>query len=424
MSRLCPFARILAAVVLVLSAPAARVLVGVHPASPVHAGFLETDYPDGKAPVVEPPPQPVVPPRPVRRPRRNELQALIDRITVGTPTHYRGLTVFPLLLRGAGFRLNALTLDEALARGELIVREWGRGQVRQVEMHNVSRRHVFVLEGEVLAGGYQDRIAAEDILLAPGQRVRVPVYCAERGRWDARAAGAAGQAALKAGKALAVPSVRRRLAESPSQDALWSAIRRDLAARGAAGRTERMASAYESPAYRREIGGYRRALKSVVTSRCAGVAIARGGRLVALDLFGEPRLATALWHKILDSHAASDIITHRPHLHGRIAPWPGVTRRHVERVLRRVYSAHLTRRAAAARGETLTLHAAGLRGRALAYRRTCVHAGIYLDEVVIQPMPVPRPRIVPRPRHLPRLMPPEEETPPAPRPSPREQWPE
>ncbi len=402
---------------------------------PIHAGYLESDFPGGRPPVVTPPPRPrpvIPPPRPRPRPWRNELQRLIDRIEVGAPTRYRGLTVFPLFARGSSAGLNARTLDEALARGWLTLREWGRGDVRRVQAVNHGLQPVFILEGEVLIGGYQDRIAAESVLLRPGQRAVIPVFCAERGRWDARAARPA--AALKAGKSLALPNVRRRLAEAPSQDAVWSEIRSGLKTRGAAGRTERMARAYELPAYRREIGGYRRALKHIVSARCAGVAVAHRGRLVAIDLFDEPRLATALWQKILDSHAGEDIVYWGRAARRRIA-FPAVTRAHVRSALERAYRARLTRRAGAASGETLTLSARGLHGRALAYRGSCVHAGLYMDEMIIQPVPPPRlvppPRIIqplPRPRVVPQpprrfpLAPPEEEAPP-PRRVPLEPWP-
>ena len=145
------------------------------------AAYLESDYNPDR---LQFPPPTTRPPIVRPQPRQNELQRLLSRVQVDAPTSHRGLTVFPLRLTSTIGSVGALTLDEATARGNLVVQEWGKGIVGRLSVHNRGTRPVFILEGESLVGGYQDRVVAESMIIAPGQRVVIPVYCSQRGRWE------------------------------------------------------------------------------------------------------------------------------------------------------------------------------------------------------------------------------------------------
>ena len=78
-----------------------------------------------------------------------------------------------------------MTLEEALAKGRVKVRE--TGNVNELTVENVGDSEVFVQAGDIVKGGRQDRVLSVDLLLPPRSGV-VPIaaFCVEAGRWTAR----------------------------------------------------------------------------------------------------------------------------------------------------------------------------------------------------------------------------------------------
>jgi len=78
-----------------------------------------------------------------------------------------------------------LTLDEALARGVVQVRE--TGDVNQLEIENRGNDEVFVQSGDIVKGGRQDRTLMVSLVLPPHSGL-IPIasFCVEQGRWTAR----------------------------------------------------------------------------------------------------------------------------------------------------------------------------------------------------------------------------------------------
>jgi hypothetical protein len=79
-----------------------------------------------------------------------------------------------------------LTLQEALAKNQVLVRE--TGDVNQLVIENRGNDEVFVQAGEIVKGGKQDRVLTVSVLL-PKNSGPVPIgaYCVEQGRWQQRA---------------------------------------------------------------------------------------------------------------------------------------------------------------------------------------------------------------------------------------------
>lgn len=78
-----------------------------------------------------------------------------------------------------------LTLQEALQRGSVRVRE--TGTVSELEIENLGDQDVFVQAGDIVKGGQQDRVVQLDLVLAPKSgRVPLAAFCVEHGRWSAR----------------------------------------------------------------------------------------------------------------------------------------------------------------------------------------------------------------------------------------------
>ena len=102
------------------------------------------------------------------------------------PYAYDNLTVFlvhgPETLDGSNF----LTLSEALEQKKAVVHE--TSEVNQLAVENLSRdEEVYVLSGDVVKGGKQDRTLPYDALVGPRSgQVSIDSFCVEQGRWTKR----------------------------------------------------------------------------------------------------------------------------------------------------------------------------------------------------------------------------------------------
>lgn len=85
---------------------------------------------------------------------------------------------------------NALSLRQALATNQAAIMEHedDRGRIREdvntLTIENFSDQPIFLMSGEVITGGMQDRVVAQDMVVPPRSgSVDVPVFCVEKGRW-------------------------------------------------------------------------------------------------------------------------------------------------------------------------------------------------------------------------------------------------
>jgi len=97
---------------------------------------------------------------------------------------YKNLTIFLIQGKDALSR-NYLTLEEAMKQKKIVLRE--TGDVGELSVDNNSTEYVFIMAGDIVKGGRQDRTIGEDIVLAPGaKKVPLKSFCVEQSRWSGR----------------------------------------------------------------------------------------------------------------------------------------------------------------------------------------------------------------------------------------------
>src|ERR1700745_3773875 len=108
------------------------------------------------------------------------------RFKISGPYAGNNLTVFlihgPDTLTGKPL----LTLQEALEQKKIIVHE--TGQVNELAVENLARdQPVYIQFGDIVKGGRQDRIIANDLIVPPRSgKMAVVSFCVEQGRWSQR----------------------------------------------------------------------------------------------------------------------------------------------------------------------------------------------------------------------------------------------
>lgn len=146
-----------------------------------------------------------------------EKAAAAGNVRIGTPVIHRNLTVFPLYLASyEEVDENYITLEDALEKKQVEVREVGgseqsqtenapgaipqgnqapvqqevsEGTVNAVVIENKSDRPIYILAGQVIIGGKQDRVITKDTVVPRGEKLTVEVCCVEQGRWSPRESG-------------------------------------------------------------------------------------------------------------------------------------------------------------------------------------------------------------------------------------------
>jgi hypothetical protein len=239
---------------------------------------------------------PAVPPDPGRPLTRDA--ALLAAIQVD------GLTLIPITATSPGDPMrDALVLDEAMTAGLLAIREVDGGQVNELELENRSGRPVFVLAGEVVLGGRQDRIIAANALIPPHASQHLPVFCVEHGRWSG------GSNEFHTAGALAHNRLRG-MANYDAQGDVWNEVR----ARNELRHTASATGTYRTLAERQRDGSLaeweRRiddALDEVPAAeraRMIGYVVALDGAIATIDLFRSPSLFARLERKLIRSYVA------------------------------------------------------------------------------------------------------------------------
>ncbi len=360
-------------------------LLGVLFSLAAPAAFLESDHgssSQGSGVTRPEPPVEIIRPRPRPRPD-NEVSDLVRRIRVENPYSHGHLLVFPLTLSPSTNPADVRTLDEAVQNGWILIREKGTPTVPTVAVRNESHRHVFLLSGEVLTGGKQNRVIRDDVLLPPRSGfIDVPVYCVQKGRWQ----GA--QDSFGASPVMVHPRLRRSAAKGVAQDQIWSEIESYGRATGARSSTTDYHEMCESPAVRRRVDDLIPHFRRLPRRGTVGIVAVAGNRILGCDVFADSRVFTQLWDKILRSYAL-DYVAHRD--------WhrPSIGRGDVRTFLDRVYGAHCHDQGTPGVGRRVTI-AGTVEGTALVWNRTAVHVNlhpaVWRHPPVPEPMPIPQPR--------------------------------
>jgi hypothetical protein len=240
-----------------------------------------------------------------------------------------------------------MTLEEGLARGEVIVQEQGgdgivrdRGTVRpvvqsyggpsvnQLVLINRSKRPLLLLAGELVSGGKQDRIIAKDRIVPVGaEPLPLNVFCVEHGRWSAGSK-------FTSAATIVHPSVREQAALRKDQSQVWASVTLGSTAPTAAAAPapqvsrEALAQTVQSEAQTQSYNKiyssgrvapsvdamveevqrrFRKETSGLKGERVVGVVIAYGGEVAWSDIFASSELFDQYWTKLVRSYAVEAV---------------------------------------------------------------------------------------------------------------------
>jgi hypothetical protein len=201
--------------------------------------------------------------------------------------------------------------------------------VNRLLVVNNSDKPLYLMLGEIIVGGSQDRAIGEEMTIAPtGKPVSIDVVCVEHGRWSIRDAGQATRVLASldptataaesnsrladAGKNKFVLSAgslsketRETLQSGKGQQAVWDSVGKVNQRVGTSSASGAFTFNYSDPKVLQKLEPYLKALDETIVGqdRVVGAVVAINGKIESLDVFESTPLFRKLWPKLLKSHA-------------------------------------------------------------------------------------------------------------------------
>jgi len=311
-------------------------------------------------------------------------------LAIGEPIVHVNLTVFPVFSRTPRTEDRFITLDEGLASGKVEILEKGalarsqpgaqlaqpqpaanppaasggqaqdsQGQLSEVQesaapgnevnelmVVNHSGRPLYLMPGEIIVGGDQDRTIGSELVVAPdGKPVPLDVYCVEHGRWGGRNEAEyanlslvidQSQSGLQSLPGVVTPSdvfvrsadvqqivaqanagkfvgsvgslsknVRLAVQGAEGQAKVWEEVSSENAKAGVQPQSGAFTANYADDESAKRLKPYIDKLQKPVaeTENVVGVIVAVNGKIESMDVFESSPLFKKLWPKLLKSHA-------------------------------------------------------------------------------------------------------------------------
>jgi hypothetical protein len=226
------------------------------------------------------------------------------------PIQVDSLTLTPIVTDApAGPKVDVLVLDEAMASKKVRIKEIESESVNNLTFINKSEQPVFILAGEVIIGGKQDRIIGANTIIPANTTQTVPVFCVEHGRWDDSSKE------FTTAKALAHGRLRGK-ANYAAQSEVWS----EVAATNERKKTKSESDTYRTVAQQQSNGTLATQQKKVDAAiakvaaddraKMIGYVVSLNGKVATVDMFQSPALFKKLEPKLLRSYIteAVDIV--------------------------------------------------------------------------------------------------------------------
>jgi hypothetical protein len=199
-----------------------------------------------------------------------------------------------------------LVLDEAMGKKLVRIHEMDDEDVNNLTLTNKSDQPLFLLAGEVVIGGKQDRIIGRNTIVPPKKTLSVPVFCVEHGRWDNKTKE------FTTAKALAHGRLRGK-ANFDTQSDVWNevAAKNELRKTTSSTDTYRKVATQQSDGtlakWEKQVDGALGKLPDADKAKLVGFAVSLNGKVATVDVFDNPTLFKKLQGKLVRSYITEAI---------------------------------------------------------------------------------------------------------------------
>jgi hypothetical protein len=188
----------------------------------------------------------------------------------------------------------------------------GIGTVNTLQLENTSKDTIYIMAGEIVQGGKQDRVIAQDMVLPPASGVmNMSVFCVEQGRWKYNSTDSSRfQTHYGAGSV----KLRKTVEKTKNQQAVWSEVRRSNNEHNVNTETQAYTAQKEVPYLKKNTEEYLAYFQKALENEqdIIGVLVVTGDKVVGCDLFASPALFQSQITTLLPSYIAEALTDGSP----------------------------------------------------------------------------------------------------------------
>ncbi|PCJ67677.1 MAG: hypothetical protein COA58_00645 [Bacteroidetes bacterium] len=242
-----------------------------------------------------------------------DFRALKDSITVfENEWVYKNMRIYPIVANDSykaesEKNMNYQSLKEALEKQTIAVEEvTAGGTVNTLKLSNLGKDTIFVMAGEVVLGGKQDRALGQALILAPGDKdVKVSVFCVEHGRWNQGKDGAK----FNGYYGFAGNQVRKKVIIDKNQGQVWSKVSEAHNKAGVSSSTQSFKDIKKSEDYTQTMAAYKNYFlpKLEKVENLLGFVVVSGNKILGMEAFASQELLNKQLDKLLESYATEAI---------------------------------------------------------------------------------------------------------------------
>jgi len=200
------------------------------------------------------------------------------------------------------------SLEKAIVDNEIKLTEINKsGTVNKLLAENTSKKSIYLLAGEVVKGGKQDRVIGQDIIINPGEVKHIDAFCVEQGRWQEKESGIHFDGYMS----ISSPDVRKAAILNKNQAEVWEKVAEVTTANNANTKTGTYTELENSEHYNTEVNQYMEVFSSIWDSNSdvVGVIAVTADRIIGCDIFATHDLFTNSYNNLLKSYI-TEAITH------------------------------------------------------------------------------------------------------------------
>jgi hypothetical protein len=199
-----------------------------------------------------------------------------------------------------------ISLKEGLEKKKVRVTEHASGEVNTLYIENVSADTIIILAGEVVQGGKQDRMIAQDVILHPKSGKKdVSVFCVESGRWNAGASGNN----FNRYYSISSNEVRKAATVKKDQQEVWTKVAENTSKNKASSSTGTLTALSGSQEFTSNLKRYTDHFQKVLSQEedVIGVVAVSGDSILGCDMFATHGLFQEHYPNLISSYATEAI---------------------------------------------------------------------------------------------------------------------
>lgn len=237
----------------------------------------------------------------------------------GRSVEVNGARIIAIIADNAAAETPYVVLDEAMKAEVCIIRETGAanaegeqidGDVNTLLVTNSGDKPIFLMAGDLVLGGKQDRVLAESVVVDAGVKdMRIPVFCVESGRWQVQGKDGEhaenGTFANDASCGQVDVNVKRQAIATGNQGEVWKQVAMNNSALKVSADSGTFRATYDDEKTRKQIEDAYAQANQLVGDKLVGFAVVHDGEVAAMDIFD----STGLAHKVSEKLLRSYIIT-------------------------------------------------------------------------------------------------------------------